>query len=786
MESKQQRSLLGRSVERPNAVKFIHGRGCYLDDIVMPGMLHAHFIRSPYAHARIVHIDVEPAKRATGVFAVVTGRDIAALCQPWTAVLTHLGEMKSAPQSAMPIEIVHWQGEPVVAVCAESQAHAEDAAGSVEIEWQELPAVTTPEQAVLADAPLVHPQLGTNVAWTMDIDTGDVEKAFADADAVIERTFYVGRQTGVTLEPRGLIAAYDPGRRYLTMHHSTQVPHIMRSVYAQQLGLRENHVRIICPDLGGGFGLKLHVYSDEVATAAISILLGRPIKFVADRLESFVSDIHCRGHRIQGKIGASRDGKIEAIAIDDLAGGGAYSIHPRTSAIEPLLVAICTPLAYDIVNYRAHATLVYQNKVATGAYRGVGMPVATLVAEGLIDAAANAIDMDKAEIRKRNLVADDAYPRTAASGEFLEGMSQQAALDKLLAMMDYPQLRADQAQAREQGIYRGIGLASVVEGTSPSPAIMAEGGAPISSRDACTLRLEADGSVTCATGLTDQGQGGQTIIAQIVAATLGVGMDAIDVVMGDTAATPFGGGTWASRGTAIAGEAALRSAKAFREKILQVASVMSEAPTDALDIVDGNIVALESREILLTLAEIGRTVHFTTHRLPAGLEPELVVTRHYSQREQFMVYANCSLGVALDVDVNTGLVRLRKVWAVDDCGTVINEKLVAEQMRGGVVQGIGSALYEECLYDDSGQLLNGSLIDYLVPMAAEMPDLDFAHIETPSQATELGAKGCGEAGIIGICGAIMNAINDALEPFDVNVSSQPFTPEKILRALGKL
>ena len=779
-------TLIGRPVPRPDAARFINGSGRFLDDVVIPGAGEIFFVRSPYAHARIVAIECTRARQASGVRAVITGQDIASTYTPWTAMLTNLGEMKSVPQPTMPTEVVRWCGEPVAAVVAETRAQAEDAADLVEIEWDALPVVADIETAAADDAPLVHAELGTNVAWRLDIDVGEVDAAFARADRIIERRFDVARQTGVTLESRGMIAAYNAATQQLTLHYGTQVPHIQRAVYAQQLGLSENQVRIICPDVGGGFGLKLHIYPDEVATAAISMLLGQPVKFVADRLESFLADIHARGHRVFARIACSNDGKIEAMTVDDLAGGGAYLIHPRTSVIEPLLVAICTPLAYDIDHYRASARLVYQNKVMTGQYRGVGMPVATLVAEGLVDAAARELGLDKAAIRKRNLIPDDSYPRTAVSGEYLECLSQQAALDKLLDMMDYAGLQQHQAELRKQGIYRGIGLANVVEGTAASPALYAAGGAPISSRDACTLRLEADGSIACATGLTDQGQGGKTVIAQIVGATLGVELDRIQVIMGDTATTPFGGGTWASRGTAIAGEAALRSAETMRERIIEVVSRLHNHPAERLTIANGDVMVSASNERVMSLAEVGRIVHFNTHELPEDLEPELIVTRHYSQREQLLIYANCSLGVSLEVDVNTGLVELHKVWGVDDCGRVINAKLVAEQMRGGVVQGIGSALYEECLYDEHGQLLNGTMVDYLVPMAGEMPDIEFAHIETPTKATALGAKGCGEAGTIGISAAIMNAINDALEPFGVEVNAQPFTPEKILQALGKL
>ena len=777
---------LNPSPPRPNVRKLIQGRGRYLDDVTLTGMLHVCFVRSPHAYAKIVSMDTSAAVGTKGVSHVITGRELAAVCRPWTARLTNLGEMKSAPQAALPMDVVRWQGEPVAAVVAASRAVAEDAADLVEVDYAELPAVVDPEAALEPDAPLVHPDLGTNVAWSINIDTGAVDDAFAGSDVVIERTFTVDRQTGVTLEPRGAIADYNPAEHYLTVYMTSQVPHIQRYIYARQLGLNEANVRIICPDIGGGYGLKLHVYSDEIATAAISMLIRRPVKFVADRLESFVSDIHARGHRVKARIGVNNDGRIQALEVDDLAGAGPYLVHPRTSVIEPLLVAICTPLAYNLKHYRANASLVYQNKVSTGQYRGVGMPVASLVAEGLVDAAARATGLDKAEIRKRNLFRDDAYPVTGVSGEYLECLSQQASLDKLLQMMDYDTLQQERDAGRDKGVYMGIGLATVVEGTSPSPALYAAGGAPISSRDACTLRLEAGGNISCATGLTDQGQGGEAVVTSIVSDVLGVERDEINVVMGDTATTPFGGGTWASRGTAIAGEACLLAATEMREKILEVAAAVHEQPADILTIRAGDIINLETNDKISSLAEIGNTVHFNTHTLPADLEPELIVTRHYSQREQLMVYANCALGVSLEVDVNTGLVTLHKVWAVDDCGRIINEKLVVEQMRGSIVQGVGSSLYEECIYDETGQLLNGNMFEYLVPMAGEMPDIECDHIETPTKATQLGAKGCGEAGIIAVCGAIMNGINDALEPFGIEVASQPFTPEKILRALGKI
>ena len=779
-------SYIGRSVGRPNAKALLQGQGRYVDDISLTGMLHVSFIRNPYGHALIRDVRKDAASKMPGVVAVVTGAEILEYCQPWRAELTHMGPMKTMLQYAMPPERSCFQGEPVVAVVAESRALAEDAAEFVEIEWQELPPVASLEDALQEGGPYVHPELGTNLAWQFDLDEGAVDQAFEEAEVIVERDFYVDRQTGVTLEPRGIIASYQSADDKLTLYHSTQVPHIQRAVYAKQLGLKENRLRIICPDLGGGFGLKLHVYSDEITTAALSVMLSRPVKFIADRLESFLSDIHARGHSIKARMALSTDGLIQAMELKDYNAGGAFLIHPRTSVVEPLLVALCTPMAYNMANYRAQVSFLYQNKTPTAQYRGVGMPVASLVMEGMMDDASRALSMDKAEIRRINLRADDAYPCKAVSGEALDGLSQQAALAKLLDFCSYDELREEQVALRKRRIYRGIGLVSVIEGTSPGPALYAAGGAPISSRDGCTLRLEPDGTITCMTGLTEQGQGAYSVVVQIVADTLSVNLNEVDVLMGDTAATPFGGGTWASRGTSIAGEAALLAAREMRLRILVAVGKLKDLSPEGLTIQDGVVVDAQSKQPIMSLADLGQHTHFRTMDFPPDFDPELVVTRHYSQREHMLLYANCAMCLTLDVDINTGNVKLHKVWVVEDCGRVINPLLVDEQIRGGVVQGIGSALYEQCTYDEDAQLRNGTFADYLVPMAGEMPDIEIRHIETVTIVTELGAKGCGEAGIITVCPAIMNGINDALEPLNAVLSSQPFTPEKILRAIGKI
>jgi carbon-monoxide dehydrogenase large subunit len=445
---------IGHSVPRANSLALLKGRGRFVDDISLPGMLHICFVRSPYSHASIIEINKQDALQSPGVVAVITGKELLEYCQPWRAELTHLPPMLTALQYAMPPERVCYQGEPVVAVVAESRALAEDAAELVEIDWEEIANVASIEEAMQSEGPFVHAEMNTNLAWSLELEQGELEKQFAAAEVIVEQEFYVDRQTGVTLEPRGIIANYNSADGQLELHHSTQVPHIKRAVYAKQLGIRESKLRIICPDLGGGFGLKLHIYSDEISTAAISVMLNRPVKFIADRLESFLSDIHARGHKVKAKMALTEAGKINALQVEDIAGGGAYLIHPRTSTIEPLLVGVCTPLAYEMEHYRANVSLVYQNKMPTAQYRGVGMPVASLVMEGMMDAAARKLQMDKAKIRKVNLRAADAYPCKSVTGETLEGLSQHESLDRLLEMCAYEDLRKEQQSLREKGLRR--------------------------------------------------------------------------------------------------------------------------------------------------------------------------------------------------------------------------------------------------------------------------------------------------------------------------------------------
>ncbi len=779
-------SYIGRSVPRPNLARLTQGRGQYVSDVVLPRMVHVAFVRSPHAHARIARIATGAARQAPGVVAVVTGAELAKVITPWVGVLTHLKGLKSAPQHAIAVDRACWQGEAVCAVVGKSRAEAEDACALVEVEYEVLPAVTDAETALDAKTPVIHPELGDNLTFERVLNAGDSDKGFADADAVVETTFVFGRHTGVTNEPRAIVADWNAGEERLTVYQGTQAPHMTQNLFAKHLGLEEHQVRVVTKDVGGSFGIKVHIYADEMAVVALSKLLKRPIKFIADRLESFVTDIHARDHRVNAKIGVKRDGTITAFAIDGLTGIGPYSVYPRTSGIEANQIVNLVGGPYTCANYRARARVVFQNKNVMCQYRAVGHPIATAVTEGLVELAAAKIGMDPVELRRRNLFPDDKYPATSAAGLKFERLSHHASLDKILRMMDYEILRAEQARLRGQGIHRGIGLASFIEVTNPSAAFYGVGGARISSQDGATVRLDATGAIFVHSGVTEQGQGAEAVLAQCVATSFGVPIDRVRVITGDTDNTPYGGGTWASRAAGIGGEAAWQAGKALRGNVLAAAASILQADPQTLDIRGGVVVDADTGRERMGLEEVARVVYFRPDTLPPGFQAEFVATRHYVPRAYPFAFTNGVQASYLEVDIRTGAVRLLKHWCVEDCGTVINPQLVDEQIRGGIVQGIGAALFEHCLYDADGQMLNANMMDYLVPMAAEMPDIEVGHVVTPTADSELGAKGAGEAGTAGAPGCVMNAVNDALRPLGAApITQMPITPERVLAALPK-
>ncbi len=714
----------------------------------------------------------------------ITGAELAKVITPWVGVLSHLKGIKSAPQHAIAVERACWQGEAVAAVVARTRAQAEDARDLVAVDYEELTPVTDAETALDAATPVIHPALGDNLTFERRLEAGQPDQGFASADEIVETTFVFGRHTGVTNEPRAIVADWNPGEQRLTVYQGTQAPHMMQNLFAKHLGLEEHQVRVLTKDVGGSFGIKVHTYADEMATVALAKLLRRPVKFVADRLESFVTDIHARDHRVKAKIGVTRTGAITAWEIDDLTGIGPYSVYPRTSGIEANQVVNLVGGPYTCPNYRALARVVFQNKNVMCQYRAVGHPIATHVTESLVELAAARIGMDPLELRRRNLIPDDAYPTAGPSGIKFEKLSHHEALAHLDTMMNYAGLRAEQERQRQRGIYRGIGFASFVEVTNPSAAFYGIGGARISAQDGATVRLDATGAIFCHSGVTEQGQGAEAVIAQCVASAFGVPLERVRVVLGDTDNVPYGGGTWASRAAGIGGEAAWQAGKALRANVLAVAGSILQAVPGALDISNGVVIDNADGRERIGLDEVARIAYFRPDTLPPGFQAELVATRHYVPRAWPFAFTNGIQASHVEVDIETGAIKLLKHWCVEDCGTVINPQLVDEQVRGGVVQGIGAALFEHCLYDERGQLLNGNMADYLVPMAAEMPDIEVGHVVSPTADSELGAKGAGEAGTAGASGAVTNAVNDALRPLGATAITEiPITPDAVLRAL---
>ncbi len=777
-------SYIGRSVPRPNAKRLLAGRGRYVTDIVLPRMLHVAYVRSPYAHARIVSIDAQAAREMPGVKLVATGEDLARLCTPWVGTMEHFKGMKSPPQLPLPIDKVVWSGQAVVAVVADTRALAEDAAEVVHIEFEELPAVVDIDAAREPGSPVISPELGSNLCFQGTIDTGGVDDIFANAAHVVEEEFHFGRHTAVTMEPRAIIADYDASEPQLTVHHATQTPYQFQDIYSRHYGIPESRVRVIAPDIGGSFGMKLHMYHEDMAVVGLSIMLGRPVKYVADRIESFVSDIHARDHRVRARMAADADGTILAMDVEDVTAIGAFSAYPRTSVVEGNQVYRLMGAPYTFRNYRADLQVVFQNKVQMSQYRAVGHPIACTVTERLVDMIAGKTARDVFEIRSRNLIPDDGYPCTSPTGYQFEALSHHACLARLRQMMDYDRLRAEQAELRTKGIYRGIGIATFVEITNPGPAFYGVGGARISSQDGAIIKITPSGDVRCLISVTELGQGTETIIGQIVAEHLGVDRDRIKVVTGDTETTPHGGATYACRGAGIGGETALQAARKLKANVLSLAgAILQEAP-EKLDIQNGWIVDAATLHQRVELAEIARIVYFRSDTLPPGTQAQLSVAHHYAPQGYPFAFTNGVQGCHLELDAETGFVKVLKLWVVEDCGRVINPLLVDEQIRGGVVQGLGAAFFEECVYGENGQLTNGSLADYLVPMAVEMPDIEIGHVETPTLDTQLGAKGVGEAGTAAAAAAALNAVNDAMAPLGGSIAQLPMTPARILRALG--
>jgi carbon-monoxide dehydrogenase large subunit len=530
---------IGARVPRRELKRLLGGQGRYIDDVKLPRMVHAAFVRSPYPHVRVLAINSEEAKRASGVVAVFTAAEINPKCEPFVGVALHRSGHRSAPQLLLASDRAVWQGQPVAVVIATTRAEAEDAAELVRIDWEPLPAVTDQMVALAPGAPVIHPELGDNLAFDFSLEKGDPAKAFADADFVIEEELRFERQMAMTLEARGLVADFNPSDGSLTVIHGHQSPFQMQEVFSRHLQIPEHKVRVIAPDIGGGFGMKLNIYSDEIATVVASMLLGQPVKFCVDRLESFTSDAQARDHWITCRI-AIKDGRIDAMELDDIGAVGAYGMPMRFNIAEGMMAITVAGAPYAFENYKARTRSVYVNKNLIGMYRGVGMPLACVATELLADWAAERLGFDPVEFKRRSYWPKSALPCITPGGLRLETVSFHECLEKLVEIIDYPRLRKEQQELRIRGIIRGIGIATFCEQTAYGPPYYGPSGASISTQDGCNIRLDPSGAVRCITSLTDQGQGTLTAVAQIVAGSLGVPIDQVSVMGGDSSISPYG------------------------------------------------------------------------------------------------------------------------------------------------------------------------------------------------------------------------------------------------------
>jgi carbon-monoxide dehydrogenase large subunit len=774
--------MIGARLPRREDARFLTGQGQYVADLARAGTLHAAFLRSAHAHASILRLDVTRARQAAGVVGCFTAADLAGRVRPLVAP----SRMKTYRPTRFPVLAegrVRHVGEAMAVVVAESRYAAEDALDLIEVEYAPLPVIADLTEALAPSAPLVHPAAGSNALVTRTFSQGDAAEALAGAGCVVRDRFRFHRHAGITMENRACLAEHRPTEGLLTLWTSTQVPGIVRDALAEVLDVPAHRIRVVAPDVGGGFGIKAVVYPEEVAVCALAIALGRPVTWVSDRREDLLSSTQAWDELIDAQLGVGADGAILGLSARVLADIGAYSIYPWTASIEVIQVVSFLPGPYRVPHYHAEALGVATNKAPMGPYRGVGRPVSVFVMEALLDRAARALDMDPAEIRRRNLIRPEELPYRSPSGIVWDSGAFHESLARACDAADYEALRAEQSRARAAGRHLGIGLAAYVELTGVGSAIPVSPGADIATgTEGATIRVDSDGGVTAIFGLASHGQGHETSLAQVVAAELGVRMDDVRVVHGDTALSPHGTGTYASRSAVLGGGAAILAARSIRDKALTIAAHQFEVAPADLELADGVIRVRGVPDRSISLAQIAAAAYAGGKRLPRGLEPGLEATRFY---DPYFGTASSATHLALvEVDPATCAISVLRYLVVEDCGRLINPLIVEGQAIGGVVQGIGAALLEELVYAEDGQLLSGSLMDYLVPTAAEVPTVEVLHVEIPSPTTLGGFKGVGEGGTIGAPAAIANAVADALAPLGVTITELPVTGERLFRLLA--
>ena len=780
------RRVLGKPLLRKEDHRFLTGSGQYLDDIDIPRALHATFVRSPYAHARIRGIDTAAARAANGVVAVVTGAEVNA----WTTTLRMAPPIEGlhpVEMTTLPVDKVRFQGDPVACVVATDRYLAEDAAELVEVDYEPLPAVASMQAALAPGAPLVDPSLASNLVSHQHFTAGAPERRFAQADRIVEAVFSQHRQTHLPIETRGCAAVWDAGRQHLTYHAPNQVPHPLRSTLAARLRLSESQVTVIVPDVGGGFGQKIALYREELTVAALARALRRPVRWREDRLENLLAASHAREDFVRIRAAVSNGGMLLALDMELTEDFGAYCFYPANYLARVVAMILTGP--YKVQDYAFDVKIALTNKCGSGPMRAP-MAITSWVMEGTMDAIARALTLDPVEVRRRNMLRAADLPYVTATDQRLEDITPYETLECGLRAIDYDAFRARQAAERANGRYLGLGICCVVESTTYGSAFYKAAGIPGSGHEAAWVKVEPSGAINASVGLMASGQGYETAFSQVVAEKLGVDPALVTLHIGNTDVAPYGMGSRGARG-GTAGSGALHYAAGdVAAKILAIAAHMLNLNTpDQLRLNEGAVERLVGgawSPTELTLAGIARTAYLDPLRLPAGMEPGIEAHRAYDPPP--MTFSNATHFCEIELDPRTGALRILRYVIVDDCGNPLNEMIVAGQQHGATALGIGGALLEHLVYDETGQMLTGTLADYLMPTACEIPNFELIPMHTPNRRTPTGAKGMSEGGVMGGIGAVCNAVNDALVPFDVTATHQPFSPQYIrslLRMAGK-
>jgi aerobic carbon-monoxide dehydrogenase large subunit len=777
--TRAQTRWIGRPLRRKEDPRLITGRGKYVDDVVLPGMLYAAFVRSTEGHARIVSIDSQAALDSKAVRAVFVADDLE-LAKPLPMIWHPSGVEINEPEHwPLASGVVKHVGEAVAVVVADDRYTAADAAAAVAVDYDRQAAVVDPEAALEEASPLVHERFGTNRTHEWSIGGGDVEAALAEADVVVERRVPNHRTAGAAIEPRGVVAEWRAGE--LTVWTSTQIPHLVRHFLAEELALPEDRIRVIAPDVGGGFGSKLNHYAEELLVAAAARKLGRPVKWIETRSENLAATTHGRDLLGYARMGAKRDGTLTGLDVRLIADLGAY--HQLFTPAQPALAAYAMSGCYRIPAVRVRAVGVFTNKVAIDSVRGSGRPEAIHLVETMMDQTAAELRIDPLELRRKNFIPKESFPATVALGLTYDSGDYEAVLDKLLEHLDLAEFRREQATLRERGTYRGIGFSTYTEicGFGPSrPRGPDSTGFEAGFWESAVVRVHPSGDASIYTGTSAHGQGHETMFAQIVGDALGLDPERVAVLHGDTDEGPFGMGTYGSRSAAVGGTAAARAAAKVADKALRIAAALLDVSQDELEQTNGGYQVRATPDAAVTHEEIAHAA-YVPERLPKDIEPGLEETAFYDPDDFLWPFG--AHAAVVEVDAETGKVTLVRYVAVDDCGRVINPLLVDGQIHGGITHGVGQALYEQIVYTPEGQLATGTFVDYGLPTAAELPSFETDLTETPTPINELGVKGVGEAGTIGCSPAITNAVVDALRPLGVTGIDMPLSPLRVWQAL---